>query len=73
VSQSEDQAPKYKREAIAADRAAHLFDLGEQSVEVLTLRSFVLGQPSLHQTPQAKAVMVYTHDAATMRAFVVLM
>jgi hypothetical protein len=52
--------------------AAHLFYLGEQSVEVLTLGSFVLGQPGLHQTPQAKAVMVYTHHAATMRAFIVV-
>ena len=57
---------------IAGDRSAHLFDLGEESVEVVALGAFVFSQSRLHQTPEAKSVVVYTHHAATMRALVVL-
>ena len=57
---------------IAGDRPAHLFDLREESVEILALGAFVFAQPSLHQTPEAKSVVVHTHHAATMRALVVL-
>jgi hypothetical protein len=57
---------------IAGDRSAHLFDLREESVEILAFGAFVFAQPSLHQTPKAKSVVVHAHHAATMRALVVL-
>ena len=57
---------------IAGDRSAHSFDFGEERVEVLDLRAIIFSQSRLHQTPEAKSVVVYTHHAATMRALVVL-
>jgi hypothetical protein len=57
---------------IAGDRSAHLFDLGEESVEIVALGASVFAQPSLHQTAEAKSIVVHTHHAATMRALVVL-
>jgi hypothetical protein len=57
---------------IAGDRSAHLFDFGEEIVEVVGLGAFTFAQPSLHQTPEAKSVVVHTYHAATMRTFVVL-
>ena len=56
---------------IAGDRSAHLFDFGEERVEVLDLRAIVFSQARLHQTSKAKSV-VHPHHAATVRALVVL-
>jgi hypothetical protein len=58
--------------AITGAGSAHLFDLGEESVEVLALGTVLFIQSGLHQTPEAKSV-VNTHYTATMRALVVLM
>jgi hypothetical protein len=57
---------------IAGIRSAHSFDLGEESVEVVALGAFVFAEPRLHQTPEAKSVMVHAHHAATVRALLVL-
>ena len=46
------------------------FDLREESVEILTFGAFVFSQSCLHQTTEAKSVMVYTHYAATMRTLI---
>ena len=50
----------------------HLFDLGEEGVEVLALGTMLFGQSGLHQTAKAKSV-VNTHYTAAMRALVILM
>jgi len=50
----------------------HSFDLREERVEILTLGAFVVSQPGLHQTTEAKSVMVHAHHAATVRALLVL-
>ena len=57
---------------IASGRSAHLFHLREENVEILVLAAFVFGQPSLHQTPETKSVMVHTHHTAAVRTFLVL-
>ena len=46
-----------------------LFDLGEERVETLAPRVFILGQPGLEQTPEAKSA-AHTQRAFTMRALV---
>ncbi len=56
---------------IAGDRSGHLFDFGEESVEVLALRAIFFSQSCLHQTPEAKSVG-HPYHAATVRALVVL-
>jgi hypothetical protein len=48
LSQSENQAPKDRRNLSAADRSAQLLDLGEVTVEILAFGSFILAQPGLH-------------------------
>jgi hypothetical protein len=61
-----------EREPIAADRSAHLFNLGEERVEILALRAGLFSQSRLHQTAQAKSVM-RPHHTATVWALVVVM
>ena len=56
---------------IAGVESAHLFDFGEETVEILALGALLFSQPRLHQTPEAKSV-VHPDHAATVRAFVVL-
>jgi hypothetical protein len=72
LSQSEDQAAKYKRSDDRRRAIKQSFDFREQSVEILAIGAFVVGQPGLHQTTEAESVMVHTHHAATVRTLLVL-
>jgi hypothetical protein len=56
---------------IAGDRSTDLFDLGEESVEILAFGAVVFSQSRLHQTAETKSV-VHPHHAATVRALVLL-
>jgi hypothetical protein len=55
---------------IAGDRSGDSFDLREESVEILDFGALVFSQSGLHQTAEAKSVMVHTYYSATMRTLI---
>ena len=71
LSQTEKSASKHKRSDDRRDRSPQLFDLCEESIEILAFGTMLFSQSGLHQTSEAKSV-VNTHYTATMRALVVL-
>jgi hypothetical protein len=59
---------KIQREVtIAGKQSGDSFDLREESVEILALGTFVVSQSGLHQTTEAKSVMLHAHYSAAMR------
>ncbi len=57
------------RSVVSRRRLASLLDFGKERLEILGTSIFILGQPRLQQTLEAKSA-AHTQHAATMRALV---